>query len=154
MHMRITNIGNRLVNWNNLLAIVISLPRSSPRWRLLFVRKKRRNLYLLPSYSLRLLALPYLCRTATQKPTPVYAIIASGYISHEILCQKQDNYISTGIYRCSILDIDKKFARHFKESRISADKRFLMYFHCIPLRLTPDLGFCEAICNCKIIKNF
>ena len=69
------------------------------------LRKKRRNLYLLPSYCLRLLALPIRCRTATQKPTLVYAINASGYISPEISCRMQDNYISTGIYRCSILDI-------------------------------------------------
>ena len=34
-----------------------------------------------------------------------------------------------------------KFARHSSLSRISADKRFLMYFHYIPLRLTPDRGW-------------
>ena len=84
------------------------------------LKKKRRNLYLLPSYSLRLLALPYLCRTATQKPTLVYAIDASGYISPEISCRKQDNYISTGIYRCSILDIDKKSLRDISKSQESA----------------------------------
>ncbi len=75
------------------------------------VRKKRRNLYLLPSYHWRLLALPYLCRTATQKPTPVYAINVSGHISPEISCRRQDNYISTGIYRCSILVTSMNFAR-------------------------------------------
>ena len=32
-------------------------------------------------------------------------------------------YISTGIYRCSILDIDTKFCENSKQSRISADKR-------------------------------
>ena len=74
-------------------------------------RKKRRNLYLLPSYHWRLLALPYLCRTATQKPTLVYAINATGDISLEISCRMQDNYISTGIYRCSILVTSMNFAR-------------------------------------------
>ena len=78
---------------------------------LVCLKKKRRNLYLLPSYHWRLLALPYLCRTATQKPTPVYAIKASGHISPEISCRKQDNYISTGIYRCSILVTSMNFAR-------------------------------------------
>ena len=29
-----------------------------------------------------------------------------------------------------------------------------MYFHYIPLRLTPDLGFCEAVCNRKVSNNF
>ncbi len=41
-------------------------------------QKKRECLYLLPSYFLRLLALPYYGRMATQKPTLVYATIASG----------------------------------------------------------------------------
>ena len=114
------------------------MPYRYLRVRRVYLIKKRRNLYLLPSYCLRLLALPYSCRTATQKPTPVYAISASGYISPEISRRKQDNHISTGIYRCSILDMNKKFCENFKQSRISADKRFLMYFHYIPLRLTPD----------------
>lgn len=81
---------------------------------LVCLKKKRRNLYLLPSYWSRLLALPYQSRTATQKPTPVYAINASGYISPEILCRKQDNHISTGIYRCSIPDFDMKVCETFR----------------------------------------
>ena len=36
---------------------------------------------------------------------------------------------------------------------MSADKRFIMYFYYIPLRLTPDRGFCEAVCNRKITKK-
>ncbi len=116
-------------------------------------RKKRRNLYQLPSYTLRLLALPYLCRTATQKPTLVYAIDASGYISPEISCRKQDNYISTGIYRCSILDFNKKFCENFKVSRISADKRFLtMSIH--PTAHDPNQGFCDMVDDCKINNCF
>ncbi len=55
----------------------------------------------------------------------VYAINAFGYITPEIISRMQDNYISTGIYRCSILDIDMKFCENFETSRISADKRFL-----------------------------
>ena len=27
-----------------------------------------------------------------------------------------------------------------------------MYFHYIPLRLTPDRGFCEAVCD-RIVSN-
>ncbi len=98
--------------------------------------------------------MPNRSRTATQKPTLVYAINAFGYISPEILCRKQDNYISTGIYRCTILDYDLKLCENFDQSRISADKRFLMYFHYIPLHFTPDRGFCEAVCGCKIINNY
>ena len=29
-----------------------------------------------------------------------------------------------------------------------------MYFHYIPLRFTPDRGFCEAVCDGKVKKNF
>ena len=82
--------------------------------------KKRRNLYLLPSYCLRRLALPIDSRTATQKPTLVYATIALGYISHGIPCRRQDNYISTGIYRCSILDYRLESLRDFSSSQESA----------------------------------
>ncbi len=54
---------------------MIWLPQDSSLWLLgiIMIRKKRRNLYLLPSYSLRLLALPINSRTATQKPTLIYA---------------------------------------------------------------------------------
>ena len=46
--------------------------------------KKRRNLYLLPSYVQRLLALPINSRTATQKPTLVYAMCAlSAHLSRD-----------------------------------------------------------------------
>lgn len=47
-----------------------------------------------------------------------------------------------------------KFCENFRKSRISADKRFLMYVHYIPLRLTLDRGFCEAVCNHKVNNNF
>ena len=103
------------------------LPRSSPRWRFVVLRKKRRNLYLLPSYNLRLLALPNRSRTATQKPTPVYVICTLRLLlSRGALKPEAINYITTGIYRCSILDFDLKFCENFRLSRISADKRFSM----------------------------
>ncbi|MDE6696575.1 MAG: hypothetical protein K2K25_06820 [Muribaculaceae bacterium] len=85
--------------------------------------KKRRSLYQLPSYCLRLLALPCLCRTATQKPTLVYAIRVRIYLSRDTIPEAR-YYTTLGIYRCSILDIDTKLCENFKQSRISADKRF------------------------------
>ena len=138
------------MSWLICDSIKVNWPADSPRRRL-YETKKRRNLYLLPSYLLRLLALPIYVGRQLQKPTPVYAINASGDISPEILCRKQSNYISTGIYRCSILDIDLEFCENFKRSRISADKRFLMYVHYIPFRLTPDRGFCIAVCATKLL---
>ena len=78
-------------------------------------------------------------RRQLQKPTLVYATIASGYISPEISCRMQDNYISTGIYRCSILDIGMKFCENFETSRISADKRFQLCLHPARFALTGPL---------------
>ena len=49
-------------------AVVLSLALD---W---FIQEKRRSLYRLPSYSLRLLALPYYSWTATKKP---YACICN-----------------------------------------------------------------------------
>ncbi|MGM9866187.1 MAG: hypothetical protein ACI30P_07960 [Muribaculaceae bacterium] len=74
---------------------------------------------------------------ATQKPTLVNAIKSSGHIPRGKPCRKQDNYISTGIYRCSILDFDVKFCENFKVSRISADKRFSL---CLHPSLNPQPG--------------
>ena len=83
--------------------------------------------------------MPYLCRTATKKP---YACICNQcvqlYFSRNIV-PKQDNHISTGIYRCSILDIGMKFCENFKASRISADKRFSLFFCFPPSTLRPGL---------------
>ena len=142
------------------------LPRSSPRWRLIGLDKRRaRESVSVAVLHLEASRIAYRSRTATQKPTPVYAISASGYIPRGISCRKQDNYISTGIYRCSILDFDMKFCENSRLSRLSADKRFLMYFHYIPLRSTPMRGVdsaephptgvvCETVCNRKCINIF
>ncbi len=48
---------------------------------------KRRNLYRLPSYHLRLLALPNRIRMATQKPTLKYVYRAKQYLSRETVLQ-------------------------------------------------------------------
>ena len=112
-----------------------------------FTMEKRRNLYLLPSYHLRLLALPYLSRTATQKPTLVYAINTSGNISREISCRKLDNYITTGIYRCSILDLDRNFAR-ISDGQESA--RINAFLKCLFPSRSPVKGLLREIHNCKI----
>ena len=68
-------------------------------------QKKRGNLYLLPSYCLRLLALPIRCRTATQKPTPVYITCHAVGIPLTGQPAVGISVYTTGIYRCSILDI-------------------------------------------------
>ncbi len=80
------------------------------------------------------------------------------------MCRKQDNYISAGIYRCQILDFNKKFCENFKVSRISADKRLLIMF--ITSRLTCPLSglgsdeplptgvACDAVCDDKISDYF
>ena len=90
----------------------------------------------MPSYVLRLLALPCLSRTATQKPTHICNICVRklSFTRHYAECMTSH---TTGIYRCSILDSDRKFARHFRTSRISADKRFQnIYLIRNPKRIT------------------
>lgn len=52
--------------------------------------------------------------------------VRPAYISPEIMCRIQNNYISTGIYRCSILDMNMKLCENFDKPRISVDKRFLI----------------------------
>ena len=85
-----------------------------------------------------------------RSPTLVYAINASDDIPPGILCRIQDNYISTDIYSCSILDCNTKFCENSRESRISADKRF--HYVCFPPS-TPDRGF-QAVCNRKFNTKF
>ena len=68
------------------------MPRFSSRWQLIEF-EKRRSLYLLPSYALRLLALPCLCWTATQKPTLVYTTNTFNDISDEISAEYKTLYI-------------------------------------------------------------
>ena len=97
------------------------LPRSSSRWLDWLGYKKSVGICILPSYALGLLALPYLCRMATQSPrlicnirhTAALAVRQSGGILH-----------STGIYRCLILDISVKFCENFRASRISVINAF------------------------------
>ena len=45
--------------------------------------------------------------------TLVYATATSTSVSRETSCRMARNHISTGIYRCSILDIDMKFCENF-----------------------------------------
>ncbi len=129
---------------------MIILPRSSPRWhKLVYKWEKRRNLYLLPSYLSRLLALPYYDRTATQKPTLVYETTTIGVLSDAESKTNVGVNISTGIYRCSILDHSMKFCENFDKSRISADKRFSLCLH--PATQNPDRASAERSATAKLI---
>ncbi len=58
-----------------------------------------------------------------QKPR-LYAMAASRRVPRETLCRMARNHISTGVYRCQILDFDMKFCENFCSSRTSADIRF------------------------------
>ena len=57
-----------------------------------------------------------------------HACICNKYNPTDISSRKfgQDvmYYITTGIYRCTIPDMNMKFCENFRVSRISADKRF------------------------------
>lgn len=88
----------------------------------------------MPSYVLRLLALPYSCRTATQKP---YASICNlsirtyphGYGSERV------HYITAGIYRCPTLDMNMKSLREISACQESARINAIQYYVPKPLKL-------------------
>ena len=115
------------------------------------IKRRRRNLYLLPSYSLRLLALPF---SVGRQHAEAHARICNRRVRPRISTgPKAWRYITTGIYRCSILDMNMKFCENFDKSRISADKRFQMYVKTTSrLAQPPNRGFCVAVCGCKDSK--
>ena len=103
-----------------------------------------------------------------RSPTLVYAIGASGYIPRGISCRMQDNYISTGIHRCSILDCNRNFARISSGQESARINAFYYVFakayrlavcaartrqgdNCIPPSVPrPRL---PAVCLCKFSNN-
>ncbi len=91
-------------------------------------KEKRRSLYLLPSYHWRLLALPNRSWTATQKPTPVYAIYASGYISPETLCRKQGITLPRASTVAQSLTTIRNFARISNGQESAQINAFLCIF--------------------------
>lgn len=127
-------VTKNALTWCFLIAAVIP-SLASIDW---FITKKRRNLYLLPSFCQRLLALPYNGGRQRRSPTLVYAIKTSACIPPGTPCRMQDNYISTGIYRCSILDHCMNFAR-IPDSQESALINAFIMFHLPPS--IPDRGF-------------
>ena len=104
----------------------------------------------MPSYVLRLLALPINSRTATQKPTLVYAIIASGYTFRKAFCRMHDITYPRASTVAQPLTIDRNFARISERQESARINAFLCMKYCralwpgyfyIPPRFTPDRGF-------------
>ena len=94
-----------------------------------------------------------------------HARMYSRYVQHRLLTKSILPYfllnITTGIYRCSILDISWKSLRDISGSQESArinafyviDSETTLRFRYIPLRFTPDRGFCMAVCDRKVINK-
>lgn len=100
------------------------VPRSSPRWHFVWIRKAQESVSL-PSCVLRLLALPYSKSDGnTEARACTYTIVVHRNYSSRI---KHGNDYATYL-RASIvahsLTLDMKFCENFRLSRISADKRF------------------------------
>ena len=131
----ISMLKHRFITMRRFLIAAVIPSLASIDW---FITKKRRNLYLLPSFCQRLLALPYNGGRQRRSPTLVYAIKTSACIPPGTPCRMQDNYISTGIYRCSILDHCMNFAR-IPDSQESALINAFIMFHLPPS--IPDRGF-------------
>lgn len=96
----------------------------------------------MPSYCLRLLALPCQSRTATQKPTHVYAIIAFGYISPEISCRMHNIHIPQASTVAQSLTLTRNFAR-ISSSQESARITLLIIKKCTSRRSNPQTGASE-----------
>jgi len=84
----------------------------------------------------------FLCWTATQKPTLVYAKIAFGHAFPKAVCRMHDiTYPRASTVAQSLTEM--KFCENFQQSRISADKRYLiMSLHPASLDPRPGLLRC------------
>ena len=94
-----------------------------------------------------------------------HARMYSRYVQHRLLTKSMLPYfllnITTGIYRCSMLDMSWKSLRDIsvrqESARINAfyvtNSETTLRFRYIPLRFTPDRGFCEAVCDRKVINK-
>ena len=115
----------------NILSILCIWPRSSSRR--LFIGSYTKSVGFCICYRPTNRGFSYcLVYVGRQRrsPTLVYAIGASGHIPRGTPCRLQDNYISTGIYRCSIPDHCMNFAR-IPDSQESARINAFHYV-CIP----------------------
>ena len=95
-----------------------------PRETWVMEKKKRRNLYLLPVLLPEASRIAYQSRTATQRAPRCICKLQPAFICHADEEPVADIHIPTGIYRCTLLGFDMKFCENFRQSRISADKRF------------------------------
>ena len=126
------------------------LPRSSPRWRLIGLYEKSVGVCIGYRPTVRGFSHCPLNVGRQREALRLYmqrkhtALIPHGILSR---CR---NYISTGIHRCSILDIQMNFAR-IPDSQESARINAFHYV-CIPPS-THNRGF-KAGCKCKVITNF
>ena len=85
-----------------------------------------------------------------RSPTLVYAIKALDHNPLGWLGQSKIITYPRGIYRCSILDCNKKFCENFDSSRTSADKRFSL---CRSRPRPRTRGF-RAVCATKLNTFF
>ena len=135
-------------DWNNACLGLPLVGGNEWIWR------KRRNLYLLPSYESRLLALPINSRTATQKPTPVYAICASGGVFHKTSCRMQGITYPRASTVAQSLTIDWNFARISIRQESARINAFKSCYYNIPPHFTPDRASAMAVCSRKFTINF
>ncbi len=99
-----------------------------------------------PSLASVILHHSLLYRTPATMPATAQTSETSGDFPCGIGCRMQDIEVSSGIDRCSILDIGWKFCENFREPRTSADKRFSNMcckteFSCVGV---------QSVCVCKI----
>ena len=101
------------------------VPRSSPRWHFVWIRKAQESVSL-PSCVLRLLALPYskLDGNAEARACTYTIVIRRIYSSRIKYGEGYATYLRASTVAHS-LTLNMKFCENFKTPRISADKRFI-----------------------------
>ena len=116
------------------------VPRSSPRWHFVWIRKAQESVSL-PSCVLRLLALPYskLDSNAEARACTYTIVIRRIYSSRIKYGESYATYLRASTIAHS-LTLNMKFCENFKTPRISADERFYIMFVVTPHLNGRDFG--------------
>lgn len=114
-------------------------------------KKESVGVLLLLSHRLRLLALPFRNRTATQKPTRMYANYAWAIVFLKTISRHRNiAYPRASIAALSL--ISEEILREFQSVK-NKRQYTLSIITCLhPDPQTPDRGLCETVCGCKIIS--
>ena len=138
------------------------MPRSSPRWRLLLYEKSVGICICYRPTGRGFSHCPIKVGRQRRSPRLYMQLIRPAIFLTKYRAECKIITYPRASTVAQSLTLIWKFARHFDQSRISADKRFSLCL-CqgkaprrllLPAAQTPDRGFCFAVCDCKVTKIF